>query len=453
LPTNEQVKLLTTALYCAALPLCVIAGCRSGAQQDLVARELRMQEDKLYAMEDYLAQYQQLVCQYRTENASLRRQLESIDSSSEDLPARGTRQRARDVEAAPRETPTDESSLPPSQDTVPLPENTEVQELDVPPLNGSSSSKTPTRNQPLTANPLELARKDEPATGQAIIKQLVFVDQNGVNSHPPKNQPVPKVAIRGEVVANESGGGPRLAVEVSLPADSQRPTTFDGSLSLMLLAPEGDDEQRKLARWDFGPNDVRSATEEAGDAATIRFYLELPADTPLGQPTQIWVRLLPREGGKLLNHAEIDLQNPGQFASVSIQPPDGRQHETPEWSARSATTAAATAVTSPLLDSDWSIARPGEPANVAAADTETGYEWRASSEPIAQPTPPVPDPIEPTKTVQHAAHIDPAVSDVLPKYKRPTWTPDRSAAIAGTSSQPEGPYGRRSHRPAWSASR
>lgn len=46
-----------------------VAGCQSNAQYDQVARELRMQEDELYAMEDYVAQYQQLVCKYRNENA------------------------------------------------------------------------------------------------------------------------------------------------------------------------------------------------------------------------------------------------------------------------------------------------------------------------------------------------------------------------------------------------
>ena len=53
----------------------LLAGCQSGAQFDQVARELRMQEDQLYALEDYLEEYQRLVCKYRSENASLKRQL------------------------------------------------------------------------------------------------------------------------------------------------------------------------------------------------------------------------------------------------------------------------------------------------------------------------------------------------------------------------------------------
>ena len=50
-----------------------IAGCQSNADRDLIARDRRMQEDQMWAMQDYIQQYQQLVCQFRSENASLRR--------------------------------------------------------------------------------------------------------------------------------------------------------------------------------------------------------------------------------------------------------------------------------------------------------------------------------------------------------------------------------------------
>ena len=42
-----------------------------------------MQEDQIYSMQDYIHQYQQLVCQYRNENASLKRQLSQGYSAGE----------------------------------------------------------------------------------------------------------------------------------------------------------------------------------------------------------------------------------------------------------------------------------------------------------------------------------------------------------------------------------
>src|SRR5215211_3933533 len=58
-----------------ALIVLAIVGCQSNAERDLIARDRRMQEDQMWAMQDYIQQYQQLVCRFRSENASLRRQL------------------------------------------------------------------------------------------------------------------------------------------------------------------------------------------------------------------------------------------------------------------------------------------------------------------------------------------------------------------------------------------
>src|ERR1044072_4982447 len=58
----------------AALAWLFMSGSQSNAERDLVARDRRLQEDQLYAMQDYISQYQQLVCRIRSENASLRRQ-------------------------------------------------------------------------------------------------------------------------------------------------------------------------------------------------------------------------------------------------------------------------------------------------------------------------------------------------------------------------------------------
>src|SRR3954451_13875049 len=59
----------------AALLSLFVAGCQSNSERDLIARDRRIQEDQMWAMQDYIQQYQRLVCQFRSEKASLRRQL------------------------------------------------------------------------------------------------------------------------------------------------------------------------------------------------------------------------------------------------------------------------------------------------------------------------------------------------------------------------------------------
>jgi hypothetical protein len=77
----------------AALSVAVIAGCQNNSERDLIARDRRLQEDQIFALQDYITQYQRLLCQYRTENASLKRQMAEgyavePPSATPDLPSR-----------------------------------------------------------------------------------------------------------------------------------------------------------------------------------------------------------------------------------------------------------------------------------------------------------------------------------------------------------------------------
>ena len=98
---------------------------------------------------------------------------------------------------------------------------------------------------------------------------------------------------------------------------------FNGTLSLLLLERGQENVPQNLARWDFSVDDIRAAAEPSAGEHVMRFYLELPADSATDNPTEIWVRLLPREGAKLLAHAEIDLRHPGDFASNHAPQPTG----------------------------------------------------------------------------------------------------------------------------------
>ena len=90
-----------------------MAGCKSGVERDVVQREMRQQEDQIYALEDYLSEYQQLLCDARSENAMLKRQMvqgqfRSGQSStrSEDSQLRCRRRRLRHPPHQPARSPT-----------------------------------------------------------------------------------------------------------------------------------------------------------------------------------------------------------------------------------------------------------------------------------------------------------------------------------------------------------
>lgn len=381
----------SAALSCAAFVALLFAGCQSSGQYDQAARELRMQEDELYALENYLEEYQRLVCKYRTENAALKRQLA-----------------ANGVEPTPAGPDVD--LTPPTNGTPP-----EIGVPDVPPLEGASAGDS-----------------DSPSD----------------------------VWLHGEIVANEEGGGPRMVVEVD-PLDAEsRGMAFDGALSLMLTAPDDQGGKVNVARWDYRPGEVSAAVDSSSGSETIRFHLELPAETAATDASELWVQLLPRGGGKLLAHTGIDLLQPSLFSSKgNVTPGDvltavGDEDEGPvvaavyeDVSNVETSPVDVPPVSGDMYDGGWTIARPGHPAELAKSDEDDGSEWRASlgSPPTAtahsaaaRPKPRVSRPREATDTRDMAARKQP---------KPAGWSPDRLNGSAASSPRTA------SSRPSWSATR
>jgi hypothetical protein len=238
----------------------------------------------------------------------------------------------------------------------------------------------------------------------------------------------------------DEGSGPRLVVEVEPRDATGAATDFHGAISLMLVAPSEDEESEKLARWDYQPNDVQQAIDSTGGEG-IRFHVELPSDAAIPNSSQLWVQLLPKNGGRLVTHAEVDLHQAGTFASHdgdSTSSDVVQDHEvmTAVYEQGSATPP----MESEILDGGWSIALPGQPAGLPAeSDAE---QWRASLEP----------PPEAIATAQPDAAISGQPSPprrntrVASTRRKSAWSPDRvdrstiGAAKAAT-------------RPSWSATR
>jgi hypothetical protein len=426
------------ALGLVGLFALLLAGCRSNAQQDLIAREMRMQEDQLYAMEDYISQYQQLVCKYRSENAALRRQMAdgSNEGDVDELPRPGSNVRP----GAERSGPTFRAPHTPSRNE-PESDVIEIQVPDIPPLEGSTSTQGDSEITTTTYN--ERAGEAASAAGEKPN------GQSTTHSEPPH-----PVSLRGEVIANDSGGGPRLMVDVERLNPSGQGTAFVGTLSLLLLERSADNIPQNLARWDFSAQDVQSAAEPAAGEHAMRFYLELPADTPVSNASEIWVRLLPREGKKLLAHADIDLRQPGEFASHRAAPSITTTQTTPtvasSWNTDESSSAPSTA-DSNHGKGEWTTARAGQIADLAI-ETDAG-KWRASSEPMpvvqsSFVTAPV------SRPVQRAAFFDKVSATKPPrKYTRPTWSPNRNDPTKANSDSTGSRPSSTSQRPVWTDTR
>jgi hypothetical protein len=436
----------------------VLAGCRSNAQQDLIARELRMQEDQLYAMEDYISQYQQLVCKYRMENAALRRQMTNGYDVADELPQPDNRRGLQDDRNTPSTGPTFREPETPKRNGAESSE-TPIDLPDVPPLEGSTTNKREANVSLASFASANDSTDTATVTGAQGDSTSVPVNErngNQFNHSMPLSTDQPAttlgssndVLLRGEVLAND-GGGPRLVVDVQRLDPVGGAVKFDGTISLMLLARDDKDQPQNLARWDFDVDDVRSAVDPSAGEHGMRFYLELPADTPIGQATEIWVRLLPRDGMKVLAHTRVNLQQSSAFSSGIADPP--RAPALAVASHSTTTPHDASDSKSNLGTGEWTTARPGQLRNLPS-ETTAG-QWRASSEtmPVVQSafaTAALPQP------VQRAAY-----SEIAPRRKsartfaRPTWSPDRNSPTTQTSESKAAKPDTISRRPIWSADR
>ena len=216
---------------------------------------------------------------------------------------------------------------------------------------------------------------------------------------------------------------------------------------LMLMAPGPDGGRQSLGRWDFGPENVRAAVvNPKSSPQTLRFFVELPADSRVDTSSELWVRVLPRNGMKLLAHAPVDLTTPGTFTSNPAATPPTSGESVVAASYSEDVTPAENAVSSTINEGKWVTAEPGKPANLPteSADGTEGNGWRASSEPM--PAVVATSVAAPPKATEEPTRTEPVV-DAKPRVdaplKRPGWASDRP----GKSS------GRTATRPSWSATR
>ena len=453
----------------------ISSGCRSGGESDLVTRELRMQEDQLYAMEDYLTQYQQLLRKCRAENAELKHELNERGEELPEPPLRSRRpssQRSSPGRTAPdlgpptrRET---EASPPTSPENIELP--------DIPPLEESTQSESEPHVLAASAvfdqDSMDQFEANIPEIEAAAQPESVTDEQEAsMATHEASESPdIPtRILLHGEIVANEAGGGPRLVVDVVPRSGTGGAASFVGDLSLMVLAPGDSGQPQSLARWDFSSDDAQAAAEESDDGRAMRFYLELPGDASAAAPVQLWARALPADGEKLLAYADIDFQQAGRFSSVvephvlhgiaveeaapvpieqqvSIEQGDRSQaKENPVQVVHRERVEPRRTIPVDVNDGTWNVARPGEPEKLAEGNKESGGSWRMASEPL--PSVAIsntrkershrPPRSYPTATrVEQASYADVAKPSRPRRFEVPTWTPERTGRSTRTAAVP-----------------
>ncbi len=409
---------------------------------------MRQQEDKIYAMEDYMAQYQQMLCETRRENARLRRELadrkSSSSSSRSPTPASPT--------APPPWRPEREdgpSISPPGIPTTPPP-TTPAGPPDIEPAGSPGIDSTLPDVPPLDASSLDEIDLDEGAQLREVSLEPISSSSDGDHRPtresltPPNHaQTQPRVLIawadepgppahiwlNGEVFPAVDRAETRLLVDVEPLAAGGGPATCSGPLSLMVLDPDAAPGRRSLARWDFSADQVQQTAERVANGRALRFRLQLPddllADLPADRPVELWVRLVDEAAGKLLAHVGIDLDQRSRFTSIRPPAParDQLADQTPD-----RTLAESRALAQRPGWSQWQTARPGESNLLAERTGRAEGNWQAAAAP--PPAPALGLPVPAVTPASAESEPLPATSDDRydvepPLAIPPSWSPTR----------------------------
>lgn len=313
--------LVVVSVVCV-LPL----GCRGNGgkqlQSDLYQRELRLQEDEIYRLEDCLCEYQDLVRGYRAEVAVLKRELESPSTSEESTPAPPKRlepleeQPAADLEFSAPDLPEQPSIAEPPIDDAPAFEPSEVldeapafepsaapsvEELpagEAPPfLPGGASSAPLIEIQPYP-NAVAVAAETPAAASVDTATSIIDVPPAPFAPARTKLRPLPAPGALENVRLSarlERATDQNTTMVVTIAVAGDMP--FAGRASVMLIDPRVDGPQRYVARWDFTPEEVAIA----GSGGDIELPAVIPEALDLAPEVQLWTRLVDLDGVKTLS--------------------------------------------------------------------------------------------------------------------------------------------------------
>ena len=351
--SKDAVSCRLSALGCLLSAVCclLLGGCNAGKQMqhDLYARELRLQEDEIYRLEDCIEEYQAIIKQLRTENHGLRQGvpakapsqtkaapiddeageggersvLDNFDWSPErpDPPPRGVDPTGDSTGDSPTddspsiELPTIElgepSGTPPAIETpepAPAPAFESAPDaspeaietppaIELPPV-GPADTTPPTDEAP-PFEPLPLSRV-EPSSARLV--ELASVEPALLDA--PMVEEAVIVAARGP---SEPTGEPTIIALVRPLDESGAVGLFQGEAALMLRDPDATDGPAVLARWDYTLTEVASSWRGMETDPALDFALILPADAPRDRPLELWLRLVDGEGRKTLAAVEIVL--------------------------------------------------------------------------------------------------------------------------------------------------
>lgn len=282
---SSSMSLKSLLCAAAAAAVCVAApGCKSHHQNaELLERELRMQEDRIFQLEDELDEMCYALESARRENQSLKKEMSGGDKGPGSAAPSVSVPNAPAVDGVPSfegpavETPKYE--FVPKHKSGSLDEAPRFEEMP-----NSESSAPEFINPGEDASTLKRASHERPVLSgdSRQITKLVLNRQltGGWN-------PDHKHGDDGIFVAFEPRDAQNKLVEAA------------GDVSIVVLDPTQSGAEARIARWDFTTDEAEMQFRQRGLARGLQFELPWPSKPPASRDLRLFVRLTTIDGRKV----------------------------------------------------------------------------------------------------------------------------------------------------------
>ena len=290
----------------------LICGCKSDVHHQLLERELRLQEDQIYCLQDKLqTQYYELDT-LTEENASLRKQLGIVDDSSS---SRTT---------LPSPTPAQPLLVPPQVD-VPNFDGTSDGSKGTGPIFGtdSPSGNSSKNSSKSLSNPSEdmapptlegvppLPQKSSERGASRPVRQLSFAESVGHQAD------LTHLVINREKTVcydSDGDGSPEGITLVVEPRDAdERLVTTAGDIYVAAFEPTATAQEaslgRQFAEWTIPAAEAQQHFRRTSRARGLHFILPWPTTAPATTPIRIAVQLTQFDGSAIETEALAKLNS------------------------------------------------------------------------------------------------------------------------------------------------
>jgi hypothetical protein len=265
----------------------LFAGCRSSGRdinQQLLERELRLQEDHIYALEDELDDFESQLESARYENEALKKQLATGDRGALDSPSAPM----IDLPEAPAASPRRSEPRRSEPRSMPMP-------------SGRGSSPAPLIEPGIQIDPGEEFDPSTPAAGAAHSKRIT--DRN-------VQRIVLNKQLTGGVNHNGRGGDQGVLVVFEPRNKAGQMLDVPGEISIAVLDSAKQGPEARIARWDFTPAEAQKFFGKSALGRGYHIELPWPGDPPTNRKLQLFVRFVTADGRKLLADMPLDVSPP-----------------------------------------------------------------------------------------------------------------------------------------------